>query len=70
MVSLLQSTTFFYSAELSKPVTHWDAIEYFMINAGMIAFVGYLLKHELNDIKTRIVRLENIFLHPLTKDRE
>ena len=49
---------------------HWDAIEYFMINAGMIAFVGFLLKHELNDIKTRIVRLENIFLHPLTKERE
>lgn len=35
-----------------------------MINAGMIALVGFLIKHELNDIKARIVRLENLFLHP------
>lgn len=42
---------------------HWEAIEYFLINGSMIAFVGFLLKHELNDIKARIVRLENIFLH-------
>lgn len=43
---------------------HWDLAEYFLINAGMIAFVGFLLKHELYDIKTRIVRLENLFLKP------
>lgn len=42
---------------------HWEAVEYFLINGTMIAFVGFLLKHELNDIKARIVRLENIFLH-------
>lgn len=51
-------------------MSHWDTVEYFLINASMIAFVGYLLKHELYDIKTRIVRLENLFLHPKQKDTE
>lgn len=46
----------------------WDTIEYFAINAGMITFVDYLIKHELNDIKTRIVRLENMFIHPSLKE--
>lgn len=27
----------------------------------LILVVGFLLKHELNDIKTRIVRMENTF---------
>lgn len=51
-------------------MSRWDEVEYFVINAGMISFVGFLLKHELNDIKARIVRLENMFINPLTKDRE
>lgn len=37
---------------------------FYSIAGPLIMFLaGYLLKHELNDIKTRIVRLENIFLH-------
>lgn len=49
-------------------MTHWDTVEYFLINAIMIGLVGFLIKHELNDIKARIVRLENLFLHPPDKD--
>jgi len=49
-------------------MTHWDTVEYFLVNAVMIGLVGFLIKHELNDIKARIVRLENLFLHPPDKE--
>lgn len=34
----------------------------------LMIVIGFLLKHELHDIKTRIMRLENIFIH--TKEGE
>lgn len=36
------------------------------MNALLMAVVGFLIKNELSDIKTRISRIENLFLR---KDR-
>ena len=33
-----------------------------LLNVFAFTIVGFLLKHELHDIKNRIVRLENLFL--------
>lgn len=33
------------------------------VNTVLILVIGFLLKHELNDIKTRIVRMENKFMN-------
>lgn len=33
-------------------------------NAILILLVAFLLKHELSDIKSRIVRIENLFIRP------
>jgi len=30
------------------------------INAVLVAVVGFLVKHELHDVKMRIVRIENL----------
>lgn len=37
-------------------------------NGILILVIGFLLKHELQDIKSRIVRIENIFLRQDTED--
>jgi len=34
------------------------------VNTILVTTVGWLIKHELHDIKGRIVRMENIYFQP------
>lgn len=38
------------------------------IIGSLFVVVAVLIKHELHDIKNRITRLEDIFIHPSGKD--
>ncbi len=38
-----------------------------LILNGILVALGFLITFELHDIKARIVRLENLFIHPIIR---